>query len=182
MIKRAVYDLPPEDLQLHLKETEDLPFTELEINKDTSSKVPLLMVSEGKIQSRKNSKKGNRNIPEWTGCFSSQELICLINEKILPKLPEGSEVKVLTQFSKAGVKYSANPCYGAKRVARQDWAISEYTYTSNNRRGQRTQQVHKQYVPVHLLCVLEITTEPMEPIIMDSSGCRETGTISCKGT
>jgi hypothetical protein len=110
-------------------------------------------------------RKGRRmnTIPVWrNGCLSSESLVRLVREQILPNLPSVSSVNIHGRLlCRNGQSYSANPCYGSGGEAKQHWAYVKYEDYG--------------LVPSHLLCVIEIEDKPTTDIEWNGSVVDERG-------
>ena len=109
----------------------------------------------------------------WEGsAISSEKLLELVREKILPNLPQNlphkrAQVGIHVAAWVGGVYYHANPCYGAEKLAKQHWALVQ--------RETMGEQVTN--IGAHLLCYINVEDNPLSPIRFD-----EGTVIDKKGT
>lgn len=110
----------------------------------------------------KEKNKITDSLPVWKDSFcTSEEIVDLVRQKILPFLKTGTEVSVFTKYRHNGVTYSACPSYGTSGISKQHWALvdmGEYGL-----------------VPNHLLCVLHIPEKPSRTIDLGTTKIDQEG-------
>ena len=123
---------------------------------------PLIRVTKHKIFSRRLKKRSTNKIPVWDETYCSLAYIVSITQDvILPNLPAESSIQFYSVLKKDGDTYKANPCYGKRKISRQEWA-----YVDMGRDG---------IIPCQLLCLIEVLDKPASAINLHGSIIDEPG-------
>ena len=123
---------------------------------------PLIRVTKYNIFARSLKKKVLVRPPKWDGTYCSvADIIAITRDKILPKLSQNCSIQFYSVLKKDGETYRANPCYGSRKISRQEWA-----YVDMGNDG---------IIPCQLLCLMEVPEKPTSPIKLHGSVIDEAG-------
>ena len=133
-------------------------------HKSTGIKVggPTIRVTKEKIYTRRLKKKTTNKLPSWDETYCSLAyIISIARDIILPNLPPRSSIQFYSVLKKDGDTYKANPCYGKRKISRQEWA-----YVDMGRDG---------IIPCQLLCLIEVLEKPGVTVNLHGSVIDEPG-------
>ena len=123
---------------------------------------PLIRVTKLKIFRQRLKKESLSRLPSWDETYCSlDDIISTTRNIILPNLPEESSIQFYSVLNKDGVKYRANPCYGSRKISRQEWA-----YVDMGKDGT---------IACQLLCFIEVPDKPASTINLHGSVIDEPG-------
>ena len=99
--------------------------------------------------------------PRWENSpVSGEDVSTFIRTKVLPKVKR-DRIAIKTKTARQGITFTANPCYGKDRAARQHWAL--------------VKQDKGKPVPYHLLCFLELEEAPASAIKLNGTTATRKG-------
>ena len=102
------------------------------------------------------------SLPIWKDShLAGTDLLSIVREHILSKLPTTSEIPVYGRVVIEGQAYNANPSANDSGQAKQEWG-----YVNMGPDG---------VVPCQLLCALEISEKPSSDIVLNNSRIDDTG-------
>ena len=123
---------------------------------------PLIRVTMDKVFRGRLKKTHLKRLPAWDETYcSAGDIVSITRNIILPNLPGKSFVQFYSSLQKDGEKYRANPCYGSRKLSRQEWA-----YVDMGNDG---------IIPCHLLCIIDIQDKPSGLIALNGSVIDEPG-------
>ena len=125
----------------------------------------MMLVAETYVSvSRSHEKTDTQNNvnPIWPGSpMSADEVVGLIRQKILPKLPTTTSIAVQTKVSWNGFTYYCHPKCGKYSLPKQHWAFIAFEKSAN--------------YPCHLLCAITIPEKPSSSIIHNETKIEKEG-------
>ena len=109
---------------------------------------------------KESRKKKRPDLPEWKGPVTCMEVVTFIREYVLPHISQDS-IRLVGETIRKGVRFKANPMYGAGNLAHQHWAVFDYESDG--------------LIPGHLLCFMELTEDPTGVIDLHGSKITKKG-------
>ena len=97
--------------------------------------------------------------------MSETDLVNAFQSEVFPKINE-KKIELIAYMASDGVRYAANPCFGTKGAARQNWALLNYGSTGGE-------------VACHLLVFFHLPSKPRQPIRLNSSIVSAAGHYVC---
>jgi hypothetical protein len=130
------------------------------------SKVPIgyleRSLHDGSISFKWKTKKQSNM---FHGPLSEDDLVSSFSEHVFPNIEE-NRIALFVSMVSDNVKYSANPCYGSKNAARQDWALLNY--------GRNIGEV-----ACHTLLFFHLPSKPIRAITLNDSFVNAAGHYVC---